>query len=313
MTRRILTLASGAALALLASSPSFAQATRTWVSGVGDDVNPCSRTAPCKTFAGAISKTASGGEIDVIDPGGFGAVTITKPITIDGAGQFGSILASGTNGVVVNIAASSPPPNVVLRNLSINGAGTTLGLNGVSVTAGVANLQLENVAISNFSQNGVKFAPNSASFTSKLSITKTVISDAAGVAITVAPVGGANVNAELVNVTATRSLHGLRVQDHGLVDVVDSQFTGNSGQGAIATSSAAGVFAAINLKNTLIANNGIGATTSGAAASISFSNVSLFLNTTGLSAPTGLLISFGNNQMLSNGINGAFSISIPQQ
>src|SRR6267378_6234494 len=79
-----------------------AQATRTWVSGVGDDVNPCSRTAPCKTFAGAISKTAACGEIDALDPGGFGAVTITKSITIDGTGTFASILASGQNGIIIN-------------------------------------------------------------------------------------------------------------------------------------------------------------------------------------------------------------------
>jgi hypothetical protein len=70
---------------LLYAAPAQAQATRTWVSGVGDDANPCSRTAPCKTFAGAISKTAPGGEIDALDPGGFGALTITKSITIDGA------------------------------------------------------------------------------------------------------------------------------------------------------------------------------------------------------------------------------------
>src|SRR5438132_11978101 len=81
-----------------------AQATRTWVSGVGDDVNPCSRTAPCKTFAGAISKTAAGGEIDCLDPGGFGAVTITKSITIDCGTVTGGILAAGTNGVNVNAA-----------------------------------------------------------------------------------------------------------------------------------------------------------------------------------------------------------------
>src|SRR3954470_15467436 len=100
-------------------------ATRTWVSGVGDDANPCSRTAPCKTFAGAISKTAAGGEIDVIDPGGFGTVTITKSITIDGQGTMASILASATNGINVNAGAGD---TVILRNLSINGAGTTLGL-----------------------------------------------------------------------------------------------------------------------------------------------------------------------------------------
>src|SRR6266568_3695702 len=84
------------------ASMAQAQATRTWVSGVGDDANPCSRTAPCKTFAGAISKTAAGGEISVLDPGGFGAVTITKSITIDGDGTLAGILASLTNGIIVN-------------------------------------------------------------------------------------------------------------------------------------------------------------------------------------------------------------------
>src|SRR5437667_4170680 len=112
-----------------------AQATRTWVSGVGDDANPCSRTAPCKTFAGAISKTACGGEIDALDPGGFGAVTITKPITIDGGGgQVAGILAAGTFGVTINFP-TSPPPSctgpVILRNLTINGAIT--GLIGIRI------------------------------------------------------------------------------------------------------------------------------------------------------------------------------------
>src|SRR3954466_4574276 len=102
---------------LACSTLAQAQATRTWVSGVGDDANPCSRTAPCKTFAGAISKTAPGGEISVLDPGGFGAVTITKSISIDGAyvGQ-GSILASGTTGVIVNAGVNDI---VNLKNLSI--------------------------------------------------------------------------------------------------------------------------------------------------------------------------------------------------
>src|SRR6476660_8340639 len=84
------------------ATPAFAQATRTWVSGVGDDANPCSRTAPCKTFAGAISKTAAFGEINCLDPGGFGAVTITKSISIICGGTFGSILAGGGNGINVN-------------------------------------------------------------------------------------------------------------------------------------------------------------------------------------------------------------------
>src|SRR4029079_22479 len=92
---------------LLNANPARAQASRTWVSGVGDDANPCSRTAPCKTFAGAISRTATNGEINCIDPGGFGAVTVTKSITIDCLGTFGSILAAGTNGVNVNDSATA--------------------------------------------------------------------------------------------------------------------------------------------------------------------------------------------------------------
>src|SRR6202051_5247847 len=98
----------------LAISVAKGQATRTWVSGVGDDVNPCSRTAPCKTFAGAISKTATGGEINVLDPGGFGAVTITKAITISSESFEGGVLVSGTNGIVV---VAGPNDDVVLRGL----------------------------------------------------------------------------------------------------------------------------------------------------------------------------------------------------
>src|SRR5499427_8940593 len=110
-----------------------AQASRTWVSGVGDDANPCSRTAPCKTFAGAISKTAAGGEIDALDPAGYGALTITKAITIDGGGgQVASVLVAGTNGIVVQ---AGPTDRVIIRNLRINGTRqdpqVTAGINGI--------------------------------------------------------------------------------------------------------------------------------------------------------------------------------------
>src|SRR2546421_11235729 len=107
-----------------------AQATRTWVSGVGDDANPCSRTAPCKTFAGAISKAAVGGEIDALDSGGFGGLSINKSITVDGAGNIASILVSGTNGININAAGST----VTLRRIEITGI-TGAGLRGISATA----------------------------------------------------------------------------------------------------------------------------------------------------------------------------------
>src|ERR1700755_1606682 len=123
MTRFTLKAFAFLALTLAFASAAQAQATRTWVSGVGDDVNPCSRTAPCKTFAGAISKTADKGEIDCLDPGGFGTVTITKNITIDGTtgAGFGSILAAGTNGVHVHDSAAATPETltVSVRNLAL--------------------------------------------------------------------------------------------------------------------------------------------------------------------------------------------------
>lgn len=134
----------------LFSSFVCAQATRTWVSGVGDDVNPCSRTAPCKTFAGSISKTAAGGEINCLDPGGFGTVTITKSMTIDCKGMTGGILASGvgTIGITINGAAAI----VRLRGVNINGAGS--GSSGIKISA-AAKVFIEDTVIDGFIMPGV--------------------------------------------------------------------------------------------------------------------------------------------------------------
>jgi hypothetical protein len=178
------------------SSAAQAQATRTWVSGVGDDANPCSRTAPCKTFAGAISKTAAGGEIDALDPGGYGAVTITKAITIDGGGgQVASVLVSGTNGIVV---AAGPTDVVTLRNLRLDGIrGTgTGGLNGVRYSSGAA-LHVENCNIFGFTGDGINVATSA---TGTLFVTDTFVTNN-GNGIQIAPTA-ANVRSMLVRVRA---------------------------------------------------------------------------------------------------------------
>src|SRR5437899_5728925 len=118
------------AVAVMGTGLAYGQASRTWVSGVGDDANPCSRTAPCKTFAGAISKTAAGGEIDALDPAGYGALTITKAITIDGGGgQVASVLVSGGNGINVSAGAADI---VILRNLRFNGVVNSTAAPGVN-------------------------------------------------------------------------------------------------------------------------------------------------------------------------------------
>lgn len=145
---------AAAALFVVSASPAMAQATRTWVSGVGDDVNPCSRTAPCKTFAGAISKTAAGGEISVLDSGGFGTVTITKSITIRAQGADGSVLSAATTGIIVNAAATD---KIELDGLEINGAGNSPspGITGVRVLS-ARDVVITNTKIRNFTSFGVE-------------------------------------------------------------------------------------------------------------------------------------------------------------
>src|SRR5215475_10276972 len=141
----------------LYTAPAHAQATRTWVSGVGDDANPCSRTAPCKTFAGAISKTAPGGEINCLDPAGFGALTITKAINIDCRSvSNGGVLVTGTPGITV---AAGPADKVTLDGLDIFSTGT--GTNGVNFISGLT-LIIRNSRIMNFTNAGVNVASNTA-------------------------------------------------------------------------------------------------------------------------------------------------------
>ena len=181
----------------LSATPAFGQATRTWVSNFGNDADPCSATAPCKTFAGAIGKTFIGGEINVLDSAGYGTVTITKSITIDGEGAHASILSSGVSGVTIRIPDSPDDPHrrVVLRNIAINGTGSigTVGQNtgifGVRVVnEGAETVELENVRIGNFTQGGILVAPTAASPNQlNMSLDNVFVSDLTGNALEIRP------------------------------------------------------------------------------------------------------------------------------
>lgn len=246
MTRVLAALACAGAV-----GTASAQATRTWVSGVGDDVNPCSRTAPCKTWAGAISKTAAGGEINALDPGGYGTLTITKSITVDGgAGNIASTLASSVNGFVIN----APGARVVLRNLSINGAGTTLGLNGVRFLDG-ASLSLDNVTIENFSQEGIRFAPTTGVAQLALRDVRVVRTS---FGLMVAPGAGAFAD---VNVERSAFLYstsaGIRVDDRTSIVVTDSTLHRNGTVGFNAVSAAAGNLIDVALRRVTASSNGV--------------------------------------------------------
>src|SRR5690242_4878573 len=164
---------SGAFLAAcLQALPAQGQASRTWVSGVGDDANPCSRTAPCKTFAGAISKTAAGGEMNCLDPGGYGGVTIGKSMTIKCDYTEGGVLVSGTNAIVINAAATD---RVRLQGLDINGIGTgaQTSLSGIKVLS-AGRVTIRHNEIYRF-QSAITVAPTSAN--TRVSVQDNIIHD----------------------------------------------------------------------------------------------------------------------------------------
>jgi hypothetical protein len=267
----------------LAALSSFGQATRTWVSGVGDDANPCSRTAPCKTFAGAISKTATGGEIDVLDPGGFGAVTITKAISIEAVGVVAGVLVSGTNGIVVAAGATD---TVVLRGLTIEGLGT--GLSGIKLTSGGA-LYVQDCTINNF-QTGINVAPGSGQ--SRVFISRTAVRNNSNDGILFSASGS--------SISAT-------------LDAVTTEKNGGAG---VEAKSAAGAGVDVSLESSTSANNAVGILSEGYGSTINLSNVTVFANTTGLSGSIGLggnIVSFGNNRLTGNGYNGSPTNRVNQE
>ncbi len=146
-------LVLSATLLLVGSTAGFGQASHTWISGLGDDSQPGSRTFPCKTVAGAYSKTAAGGEIDVLSSGGFGGLTISKSLTIDGRGSLSSVLVSGTNGITID-GGTGTPVVVTIRNFAFDGVGA--GLTGVKVTGNVV-VRLVNCQIFGFTGAAVDF------------------------------------------------------------------------------------------------------------------------------------------------------------
>lgn len=285
---RLLTPLALVVAALVCNSPAQAQATRTWVSGVGDDVNPCSRTAPCKTFAGAISKTAAGGEISVLDPGGFGAVTITKAMTLNGDGTLASILSSGTNGIVVNASVNDV---VIIRNLSINGAGT--GLNGIRFLAG-EQLSVENCTISGVTTHGIEVA-HSGVGAGAMTVVNTKFTNIGDTAIRVEATAGTPAT-QVSNVRISGAATGFHVLV-GSATIADSFVSQVTNQGIAAENSGTQV----NVERCVVDDSGIGVAAVNAGARVRVSNCDIFQNGTGVSvAAGGIGESFGNNRIRGN-------------
>lgn len=336
--KKILTAAilSIAVSILMTAVPAQAQATRTWISGVGDDLNPCSRTAPCKTFPGAISKTAAGGEIDTLDPGGFGAVTVTKSITLadEGVGE-GGILVAGTNGITVN-CTTDPNCTVVVRGLQIDGGPlpSSNSLNGIRFIAG-GHLIIQNCVIRNFNGGspngfGISFQP-SATQTATLVVTDTTISSngittssttGTGGGINIQPSGASNVQVTLNNVNAVNNgnnalnIDGAAQTNAGKIFVssTNSRFDGSvigvnlngpGGTGAVTT---------VLQGNTISHNSRFGLAATGARATVFFGTSVITDNNKGVfanSSPT--MNSYSNNEIDGNATpNSAFTTSALQ-
>lgn len=290
----------------VAASAAHAQATRTWVSGVGDDVNPCSRTAPCKTWAGAISKTASGGIIDALDPGGFGALTITKPITLEGNGTLASTLSSGVNGIIVNIT-SGTGRDVVLRNILIDGSGVTLGINGIRFIAG-DSLLVEDSYIKAYSGFGIDYENDAG--TGHLTVRNTSISACATGGILVKPAAGATAaRASIQNTTiANTNGAGVRAEDKSDVTVYHSVISNNLGAGILSFSALANGTVIVVAHSEASHNGGAGLKTQGANAIMRVSDSLIVGNQTGLDHSLGgTLETYLNNVLTLNSSNGTFT------
>lgn len=240
------------AITVLGTTVMYGQASRTWVSGVGDDANPCSRTAPCKTFAGAISKTAAGGEIDALDPAGYGAVTITKAITIDGGGgQVASVLVSGTNGIVVQ---AGPSDVVILRNLRINGIGT--GINGVRFLSG-KDLNVENCYIFGFTTNGLDIALNQGT-QATVHVYNSVFKNNGQVGIRATNAVAPNVKVAINDTNIAVDNIGVEASTNSTVEINESMISAMASDGVKTD----GTGALVDISHSQIVN-GIGATTNG--------------------------------------------------
>ena len=277
-----------------------AQASRTWVSGVGDDVNPCSRTAPCKTWAGAISKTAACGEIDALDPAGFGAVTITKSITLDGTGTMASILASLVTGITVNALSTDV---VTIRGISINGFCN--GLRAMNILQ-AKTVNIEDCVMFRFAGPGILVNESS---DLALNIRNTVVRDNTGAGLDMTSSGG-TVKFSIQDCAFNGNLHGIHAKSRTQGTVDRSVMANNTTNGVFADATAAGSVGIVRVWNSQISNNGGNGVRAGNAGGgtsvvqIAQSQINNNIATGALLGTGGILETFGNNSILGNGTNG---------
>jgi hypothetical protein len=281
-------------LLLAAASFARAQSSRTFVSGVGDDNATCSRTAPCKTFAGALSKTVSGGEIDALDPGGYGVILLTKPITIDGTGTFASILSSSATAITINISAPGADDNVILRGLRINGGGTPGNFSGIRYLS-ANSVVVRDCRIFNCGNFGIDVAENTGSF---LAVRDTDIENCINGGISVTAASG-TMRAQIENSTVFGCTFGFRAGINSNLTISDSSASGCGNAGFLAD----GTSAVMNMKNCTTTNN-VNGVRSDNSAIIRVSGSQIVNNiTAGYLRNGGFIESYANNEVRGNPTN----------
>ena len=286
MSSKIIRFLSTAALVAGFSTVVHAQATRTWVSGVGDDANPCSRTAPCKTFAGAISKTAACGEISALDPSGFGPVTITKGMTINGTGTLAGILSAATNAVIVNAGVND---TVILRDISMNGACS--GLNGVRFLGGKL-LVIDHCWISGMTQKGIDVAKTVDG--TQLKVFNTDFTNVNTAISATTTTGGVFVDVDAVNIQG--AVNGINYTSNASGTVLNSYFSRNVGGFGVS----AGNGCIANVINCHFRSNTTGINAS-VGSIVRINENEFFDNTNGLAGNAASFQSGGNNKLAGNG------------
>jgi len=293
-----------AAILIGFSTAAFGQATRTWVSGVGDDANPCSRTAPCKTFAGAISKTAAGGEISVLDPAGFGTLTVTKSITVNGTGTLAGILSALAPAAITVNDGSSGSPNtsvVILRDISMNGAGT--GTSGVRFLAG-KTVMVDHCWIYGMTTHGIDVNKTAAGNLKVInSVIENVGQDGIHATTTVGQILGTVSESHIMNCAGD----GMESVANTLMAVYNTRLTHN-GNGIRSTGSGS----QFNIDDIFVAYSGVGLQAS-AGSTFRVSDSIIAQNATGISQNGGVIDSFQGNSLMGNTTPGAFSSTTNKQ
>ena len=298
-------VAFGLALAVaLPAGFANAQNLRSFVSAHGLDTNNCTLAAPCRTFAQALTMTNAGGEIDVLDPAGYGAMTITKAISIvnDGIGTAGVIVPSGGTGITINAGANDA---VSLRGLSIEGNG--VGTYGIVFNTG-KSLTVENCVIRHVANDGIAFSPNA---TSSLSVSNSLVADTGQNGIDVYPSGSGAVTAVFnrvqVNNNNGNGIVLLGMFSTGTVKgtVYDSVAAGNpGGAGFFAITGTGHATTTLMVFNSVAANNNIGVYAVGIGATVRVAHSIVTGNASGWQTLSGgVLLSAGDNTIEGNTAN----------